>query len=155
MNPARFPVKEYRAETRDVPVAADTFISHGVMVALNRSGQAVPAADAAGLSILGSADGPAGSTRGCQDVDGRGHKGGVKVVHVKMTLCRYLNSSSSPVTAADFGRIVFVEDERTVAKRSRHGVQAGVAIGLVGAAYVWLFVGPPGTVPGSVALGAE
>ena len=155
MNLIRFPVVEYRPAFRDVPVAADTLVPFGVMVALNKSGHALPVADAAGLATLGSAFGPAeGPSRRNVDTDNRGNAAGVKVVHVQTGLLRYLNSSGHPVTAAELGKVVFVEDERTVARASGHRIRAGVAVGLVGSVYVWIFCGQAETVPGSAVLGS-
>ena len=113
----------------------------------------MPAADAAGLSLIGSAGG-AGLPRGGTDADNRGNAAGVKVVQAKTGLFRYLNSSAAPITAADLGKVVFVEDERTVAKETKHRLAAGVTVAFVGSVYVF-FVGGVAAMPSPQSIGYE
>ncbi len=90
-----------------VPVAASTVIEAGKMVARNSSGYAVPAADAAGLVVLGKAR---------RHVDnGSGADGDAQVTVRRKAAFKYANSSTNAVTRAHVGTNIYVEDAQTVA----------------------------------------
>lgn len=51
------------------------------------------------------------------------------------------NSATSPLAAADFGDVCFIEDDTTVAKAASNSARAGVVMGVfteAGQSYVWV-----------------
>lgn len=87
-------------------VAGSTLIEAGHMVAVNASGYAVPAADAANLVVLGVAE---------ESVDNSGGAAGEKQVQIRRQKTFGLeNDSTSPVEKAQIGREVYVKDSVTV-----------------------------------------
>lgn len=105
-------------------VAASTLIEGGKMVALNASGYAVEAADAAGLRVVGVAD---------QRVDNSSGADGALTVRVyEGQLFKMNNSATSAVDVADQGGLVFVEDDATVADGAgTKGIVAGRCVEVV------------------------
>lgn len=85
----------------------------GTLVALNSSGLAVPAADAAGLRVLGRAENSAVTGEQVEVAEG----------------CFLLDNAGSgnALTLADLGRFAYVADDRTVSKSpGSNGVVAGI-----------------------------
>ena len=100
------------------PVAAATIIYAGTMVVLDSSGNAKPAADTAGLRVIGMAR---------ADVDNSAGSAGDLDVEVSRTdVAHFTNSSTAAVDADDKGKLCYVEDDSTVAETSTHKVQAGI-----------------------------
>jgi len=128
-----------------VPVAADTRLFAGALAAADANGRAVPAADAAGLRVLGRTE---------QAVDNTGGAAGALQVPVKRGTFRYGNSATQPVTQADFGNLVFVEDDITVAKSTTHKVVAGRVAG-VDSLGVWIDTRPAVIAAALVPTGAD
>lgn len=104
-----------------LPVAQDTVIFAGTLVAVDANGYAVPASDTANLKVVGRANNSADNTEG---------KAGAKEVDVERGVFRYNNSATKPVSRADWNTRVFVEDDNTVAKTSTNSVCAGVIVGV-------------------------
>lgn len=101
-----FDAPELPAGFLNVGLAADTVIAAGELVAVNASGYAVPAADTAGLTVIGRAE---------SDVDNTDGSAGDLDVTVKRGVFKYDNSSGNPVTIASIGAACYVEDSTTVA----------------------------------------
>lgn len=99
-----------------LPVAAATSIPAGAMVAVNSSGNAVNAADTAGLTVLGRCE---------ADADNSSGSAGDISVKIKRGIFGWQNSGSAAVDADDIGKEVFVEDNQTVAESSTNSVVAG------------------------------
>jgi len=89
-----------------VGVAAATTIYGGTMIAKNASGYAEPAADAAGLVVLGMAT---------ERVANAGANGAASVVVRRNRAFWFANSGTNAVTIAHVGGNVYVEDDQTVA----------------------------------------
>lgn len=98
-----------------LPVAAATTIYAGTLVAVNSSGFAVPAADTAGLRVVGRSE---------EDVVNAGSAGDVSVL-VKRGIFRFANSATAAVDPDDVGKIALVEDNQTVAETATNAVKAG------------------------------
>ncbi len=109
-------------------VAASTQIFAGTLVATNAAGYAVPAADAAGLKVIGRANQAVDNTKGAN---------GKLDIEVQRTTFRYANSIAKPVTRVNIGKPVFVEDDSTVASDSTNKITAGVAVAIEDAG-VWV-----------------
>jgi hypothetical protein len=89
------------------PVAASTIIYAGTLVAINAAGNAVPAADTAGLKVDGVAE---------EQVDNSDGSAGDLRINVARGVRRFANSSGNAVTVAEQNKIVYVEDDGTVNK---------------------------------------
>ena len=87
-------------------VAAATLLEAGHMAARNAAGYAVPAADAAGLVVLGRTE---------NTVDNTGGADGAERVRIlrKKGFC-FDNSGTAPLTIANVGENAYVEDSVTV-----------------------------------------
>lgn len=88
-----------------LPVAANTHIYAGTLVARNATGYAVPASDAAGLRVVGRAE---------REVDNSGGAAGDVQVAVKRGVFLYANSAGEPVVASGIGGDCYVKDAATV-----------------------------------------
>lgn len=103
--------------TTSYPVAASTTIYAGTLVALNSSGYALPAADTAGLRVVGRAE---------ATVDNSAGSAGDVNADVKEGVFLYNNSATDAVDANDRGKDCFVEDDNTVSEAgATHRVVAG------------------------------
>ncbi len=125
-----------------LPVAASTTIHAGTLVALDSSGNAVPAAATAGLTVIGRAAATADNSAGSA--------GDIKVVAHRGCF-RYANSATAAVDADDKGKPCYVEDDNTVAETASNSVVAGVVVD-VDADGVWIDT-TGNTVAPQVALG--
>jgi hypothetical protein len=128
-----------------IPVAADTRLFAGTLAAADADGNAVPAADAAGLRVLGRTE---------EQVDNSGGAAGAVFAQVKRGVFRYGNSATNPITQADFGNLAFVEDDATVAKSTTHKVIAGRVMG-VESLGVWIDTRPAVIAAALVASSAD
>lgn len=88
-----------------LPVAADTIIYPGIAVARNAAGDAVPAADTAGLVVIGRAQ------TGADNTDGLA---AAKSVRVRRGVFRYQNSATNPVTKAHRNTRGYIEDDTII-----------------------------------------
>lgn len=107
---------ERPGDSISLPVAASTKIFAGTLVALNTSGNAVPASDTTLLVVVGRAE---------ADVDNSAGSAGDLSVVVKRGVFRFANSGTNAVDADDKGKFAYVEDDQTVAETSTHKVKAG------------------------------
>lgn len=90
-------------------MAAATKISTGALVAVDSSGNALPAADAAGLKVVGRAE---------ETVDNvSGSAGDLTIKVRRLSAFWYANSSGNAVTKAHLHGLapIYVEDDQTVA----------------------------------------
>jgi len=101
------------------PIAAATVCFAGGIGAVNAAGNAVPAANAAGLKVLGRIE---------KTLDNSAGIAGALNVPMKRGVFHYANSLASPLTVADIGGIALVEDDATVAKAATANIQAGKVI---------------------------
>ncbi|MAY77788.1 MAG: hypothetical protein CL802_09395 [Citromicrobium sp.] len=89
------------------PVAADTIIYTGALVAQNTSGNAVPGLTATGLTALGRAEARADNTGGAA---------GDVTVNVRRGIFRFNNSAGGDAIAGDdIGKTAYIVDDETVA----------------------------------------
>lgn len=131
---------ERPGSTTRYPVAASTKIYAGTLVALNSSGFALPAADTAGLRVIGRAEASVDNTAG---------SAGDLNVDTKEGVFLFNNSATDAVDANDRGKIAFVEDDNTVSEAgATHRVVAGRVVD-VETSGVWIDVraGQAGRVP--------
>lgn len=105
-----------------LPVAGNTLIEAGHMVAVNSSGYAVPAADSAGLTVIGIAD---------EAVDNSSGAAGDLQINVRRKKVFGLeNDSASPVETAGLGKDVYVKDSTTVSSSGgTNSIVAGKCLG--------------------------
>ena len=121
---APYPSAEKMIGFFNLPLAADTKIFGGTLVAVNASGEALPAADTTGLKVLGRAE---------ATVDNTGGSAGDKRISVKRGIFRVENSASNAVTAAHVGLQVDIEDDTIVSLAGAgNGVAAGICISVDG-----------------------
>lgn len=117
--------------SRDItalPVAANTTIFAGTIVAVNSDGRAVPAADTAGLRVIGRAE----------ETKVNGATAGAESILIKRGIFRFNNSADDAVDANDIGKVAFVEDDNTVCEAGgTHKVKAGRIV-QVDSAGVWV-----------------
>lgn len=110
-------------------VAAGVTVYNGALVALNASGLAVPGSVATTLTAVGRAE-----------IVGALSAGPGELVNVRPGIFRWANSASGDaITAADFGKTVYIVDDQTVAKTTGSNTRsaAGICRG-VDAAGVWV-----------------
>lgn len=88
-----------------LPLAAATVIYAGTLVALDSNGRAVPAADTAGLRVVGLAQ---------ETVDNSAGSAAALSINVKPGIFRMNNSATDAVDTNDVGKLCFVEDDNTV-----------------------------------------
>ncbi len=104
-----------------IGVAAATLIEAGKLVAVSAAGYAVPAADTAGLKVMG---------RAAERVDNTAGAAGDLSVEIDRQAAFLLKiSTTSPVAQADIGSNVMVEDAATVAKDTTNDIVAGKLLG--------------------------
>jgi hypothetical protein len=114
------------------PAAAATILYAGTIVALNSSGQAVPAADTSGLRVVGVTP---------ETVDNSAGSAGDLRVDVERGSFLIANSGTDAVDANDAGKLCFIEDDNTVREsKGTHAVKAG-RVEEVSSAGVWVEIG--------------
>jgi len=116
-------------------VKASTSIEAGKMVAIDATGYAVPASDAANLMVVGMAD---------EAVDNSSGASGDKTVLVRRGKAfLYKNDATHPVAQAHMGQVVYVKDASTVdSDGGTYAVVAGRCVGLeTGGVWVETFTG--------------
>ena len=112
------------AELISVPVATNTVIFGGSLVAANASGFAVPGAVAATLTYLGRAEGYVSNNPGAN---------GAKSVQVRRRKAfKFKNHAADLVVQADLGKVCYIVDDETVAKTNGGATRsaAGVVLGI-------------------------
>jgi hypothetical protein len=127
------------------PLAAATKIYAGTLVALDASGDALPAADTAGLRVVGLAQ---------QTIDNSAGLAGALKIAVKKGVFQLNNSAGDAVDANDKGKLCYVEDDNTVSETGGvNKVKAGRVLE-VGSDGVWVDTDFASVVPVTVALGS-
>lgn len=106
-----------------IGVAATTKIFGGGMVAKNAAGFGVPAADSAGLKVIGVSD---------EQVDNlSGANGDEQIIVRRKKVFGLKNSATNPVTAANLFGDVYVEDDETISSvGGTNSIVAGILIGV-------------------------
>ena len=114
-----------------LPVKAATIIYAGALVAINADGNALPAADTAGLTVVGVAT---------ESVDNSAGAAGDLDIEVKTGMVVAMNGT---LTAEDIGRTAWVRDDNTVGALSEttNAVRAGQVFDADGTT-VWVMVEP-------------
>ncbi|NSW85497.1 MAG: hypothetical protein HPY84_04150 [Syntrophobacteraceae bacterium] len=116
-----------------LPVAASTLIEAGRMVAVNASGHAVKAADAAGLKVMGKADMRADNSNG--------QNGDIFVLTCRKMAFKYRNSPANAVGMQHIGSDVYIEDDETVSSSGGvNSIVAGRCLGIENDG-VWVEIG--------------
>jgi len=92
-------------------IASGSTIVSGNLVALNAEGKAVPAADTAGLRVIGIAD--------------RINDGEVEVMDGVFS---FVNDTTHPLTRNARGKVAFVKDANTAAASSSNSIPAGIVV---------------------------
>ncbi|HTJ78533.1 MAG TPA: hypothetical protein VL357_06015 [Rariglobus sp.] len=128
---------ERQGQSRNYPVAAGVILYAGALLALSATGFAVPAANTAGLKVIGRSE---------QTIDNSAGADGDLDVVVKAGVFGYNNSATNPVGVADVGKTAYVEDDNTVATTATNKVKAGRIIALDDV-YVWVDTDKAGLVP--------
>ena len=111
-------------------IAASTIIEAGKMLAVNAAGYALPAADAAGLKVIGRSE---------EAVDNSSGANGDKSVMVRRKKAfLFLNDGTNAVTQAHLFTDVYVKDAQTVSSNGGiNSIVAGKCIGIETAG-VWV-----------------
>lgn len=123
----------YRSsELNPFPVAANTEIFGGHIIAINTNGYAVPATATAGQITLGVSDGWVNNTTGSD--------GDTTVLVRRGKAFLMVNSTSDPVTQTQVGKDCYVENSVTVAKTDSSNTRplAGKVIGIEDSG-VWVY----------------
>lgn len=131
MPPATEPydVIQRAGEAVVLPVAASTVLFSGALGAINAAGNALPAADAAGLKVVG---------RIRDNVDNAAGAAGAAQAVLEPGVFRFGNSAAEPITAAHLRGPAYVEDDTTVASDpGTHGIIAGEIVAIEPAG-VWI-----------------
>lgn len=105
-------------------IASGSTIVSGNLVALNAEGKAVPAADTAGLRVIGVAE---------YARDG--------MVEVEDGVFSFVNDTTHALTRADRGKVAYVKDKDTVASTGTNLIPAGIVVDVHGGE-VYLDVSP-------------
>lgn len=92
-------------------IASGSTVVSGNLVALNTEGKAVPAADTAGLRVIGVAE--------------HVHNGMAEVVD---GIFSFANDSTHALTRSDRGKVVYVKDKDTVASTGTNLIPAGIVV---------------------------
>lgn len=107
------------------PVAADTVIFQGAIVALNAAGDAVPATDAANLIVVGRAE---------YQADNTGGDAGAVRVRVRKGVFGF---ETATLTKANIGDTVYCADDQTVTSNAgSHTIAAGTLMAVD--SYAWV-----------------
>ncbi len=114
-------------------VAASTVIEAGKIVAVNTTGYAVEASDAAGITVMGIAQETADNASGAD--------GAINVVVMRGKAFKLKNGSTA-VTIAGLGSDVVVEDDETVttAAAATNDIVVGTCVG-IDSDGVWVQIG--------------
>jgi hypothetical protein len=115
-------------ETFSLPVAANTKINLGSLVAIDAAGRAVPASNTAGLRVAGRAE---------EDKDNTGGAAGALTVLVERGVFRFKQSPTVPITQVELGKFALVEDDEFVTKTATNNIKAGIVLEF-DASFVWI-----------------
>ena len=116
------PIKD--GELLVLGMAAATKVFAGGMAAANASGYIRPAADAAGLTVVGMTE---------EQVDNSAGANGDLTVPVRRgKVFIFKNSATNAVTLAQLGKDIYVEDDETVASAGgTNSIVAGTCLGIL------------------------
>lgn len=116
------PIKD--GELLVLGMAAATKVFAGGMAAANASGYILPAADAAGLTVVGMTE---------EQVDNSAGANGDLTVPVRRGKgFIFKNSATNAVTLAQLGKDIYVEDDETVASAGgTNSIVAGTCLGIL------------------------
>jgi len=109
------------------PLESAVILYAGTLAAANAAGNLVPAADTVGLVVLGRVE----SNTLDSVFDNTAGSAGDLNATVKRKAFALSNSTTNPVTQANLGRVVYVEDNQTVAATTTHSIPAGILIGFL------------------------
>ncbi len=122
---AGFDSPERAGDVIVIDVASDVIIFDGTIVAVDAAGNANPASDTAGLRVQGRAE---------NMVDNTGGAAGDKTVNVRRGVFGWTNSETDPVSKAEVGKIVYVDDDITICKTGgTNHLAAGLLLAIEGA----------------------
>lgn len=142
---AQINTPERQGKVTAYPLAAATIIYAGTLVALDSSGNAVPASDTAGLRVVGLAQ---------ETIDNSAGIAGALKIATKVGVFQLNNSAGDALDANDKGKICYVEDDNTVCEAgATHKVKAGRVLD-VGTDGVWVDLDFASVVPVAVTLGS-
>lgn len=116
-------------ERVSLPVEAATKLYAGAMIARNADGRAVPAANTAGLVVVGRAEHQADNSAGAA---------GDLTIEIQTGLFAYAHGG---LTRADIGKTVYAADDQTVTLTPGNRVVAGVLVD-VDDQGAWVRIGP-------------
>jgi hypothetical protein len=121
-------------EVVSVPVATNTVIFAGSLVAANASGYAVPGAVATTLTALGRAEGYVNNNPGAN--------GAKSVLVRRRKMFKFKNYGTDLVVQADLGKTCYIYDDETVAK-TNGGTTRSIAgtVMAVDTDGVWVLIG--------------
>jgi hypothetical protein len=111
--------------TSPVPLLNGVIVYVGTLLAITAAGYGKPAADVAGLRVLGVVQPSSLSSV----FDNTAGGAGAMSVLTKRGAFILQNSTTQPVTQADLGANVFAEDDNTVAHSTTYSLIAGVFLG--------------------------
>lgn len=120
-----------------LPVAAATRIFAGIMAAINSGGYIVPAADTAGLRVIGRSE---------EQIDNSAGANGDLGIQLRRGVFLFDNSTTNALDKDDIGKQCFVEDDHTVAETSTNGVKAGRFLGFKDGDETQCWVETPGAI---------
>lgn len=121
-NTARKYVERFVAD--DALVAASTTVYNGSLVATNANGELRPAADAAGLTVQGVAQGKMVNTSGAAAKP-------TPRARVAAGTYKFATTGGNAITAADLGKNCYVLDDQTVVRAA--GTVNSIIAGIVDA----------------------
>ncbi len=137
------PAKEGRQQV--YPVAANTTIFAGALVAIDAAGNAVPGSAATTLKAAGRAE---------ENVVNNPGAAGAKFVLVRRGVFKFANDGVDPVAAANILTNCYIVDDQTVAATSGNNTRSVAGTVLeVEADGVWVAVGSPGLVDLAAVVG--
>lgn len=112
-------------------VAANAVIHYSAIVAVDANGYLVPAADTAGLDVVGIAD---------ESADNTGGANGALEVRVYRGAALIATTGASKLVQADVGADCFILDDNTVVKAAgtTNSITAGEVLELANANAVWV-----------------
>lgn len=120
---------ERNAQQLVYPLAANTVIFGGTIVAIDAAGNAKPAADVAALKVCGVAQ---------ESVDNTGGAAGDKSIVIKRGAFKFANSAADALDADDKFKTCFIEDDNTVREAGgTNSIKAGLVL-LVEPDGVWV-----------------
>ena len=113
----------------DYPVAASTICYQGGLAAIDASGNAVPASNTVGLTVVGRFE---------ETVDNSDGEAGDLTVRVRRGQFKFDNSVSNAIDAGDLETVAMVEDDETVATSASNSIKAGLIVAIDADGGIWI-----------------